>query len=139
MNSELEYIVDPNYCIICYSHSKNRFYLTLRGIWDSISTVSTYVKDWEKALLLASPSFTLLTDATKVQAAPPSRMKIHSQAQQLLVDAGLLQVAEVLPQNAFLDYQAEVLAEGSKMARSKFSTIEQAEEWLNKLQRLRTN
>ena len=82
-------------------------------------------------MLLPVPNFTLLTDAREAKIYPPSVMAIHNEAQQVVVDAGLLQVAEVLPESKFLEFQSDVLVENSHMPCSKFNNFELAEKWLD--------
>ncbi len=130
---KVETIADNEYYTISYSHPKNRFYLTIRNNWQNLDSISNYVSDWRKAMLVATSNFTLLTDATNAKIYPPSVMSIHHEAQQLVVDAGLMQVAEVLPESSFLKFQSELLMESSQMPCSKFESIELAEEWLDSL------
>ena len=136
---DIEVVANTNYYIISYSYSKNRFYLTIKGFWQSADVVSNYINDWKRAILLAIPNFTLLTDATKAKTYPPSVMAIHNEAQQIVVDAGLLQVAEVLPKSAFLKFQSELLSENSCMPCTKFNDIDLAEQCLNDLQEVVTS
>ncbi|WP_338764418.1 hypothetical protein WAF17_21755 [Bernardetia sp. ABR2-2B] len=133
--NDIEQVANTDYYTISYSYSKNRFYLTIRGFWKNPDVISNYVNDWRKAMLLAIPNFTLLTDATNAETYPPSVMTVHNEAQQVVIDAGLMQVAEVLPKSAFLKFQAELLSENSQMPCSKFNNIELAEEWLDSLRK----
>ncbi|WP_291720533.1 hypothetical protein [Bernardetia sp.] len=129
--ADVEVVANTDYYAISYSYKKNRFYLAIRGFWQNQDVISNYVNDWRKAMLLAVPNFTLLTDATEAKIYPPSVMAVHNEAQQVVVDAGLLQVAEVLPQNSFLKFQFELLVENSQMPCSKFNNQELAEKWLD--------
>ncbi len=134
-SNDIEVIATTDYYIISYSYSKNRFYLTIRNYWKSIDLVPNYITDWKKAILLAVPNFTLLADARDAQTHPPSVMSLHNEAQQIIVDAGLMQVAEVLPESDFLKFQSELLSESSRMPCSKFDDIELAEKWLEDLRK----
>ena len=129
--ADVEIIANTEYYTISYSYSKNRFHLTIRGLWKNPDIISNYVNDWRRAMLLAIPNFTLLTDATEAKIYPPSVMAVHNEAQQIVVDAGLLQVAEVLPKSAFLKFQSDLLVESSHMPCSKFNDREIAEKWLD--------
>ncbi|WP_338813713.1 hypothetical protein V9L05_20395 [Bernardetia sp. Wsw4-3y2] len=133
--NDIEVIANTEYYTISYSYSKNRFYLTITGFWKNPDVISSYVDDWRKAMLLAVPNFTLLTDATNAKTYPPSVMAVHNEAQQIVIDAGLMQVAEVLPESAFLKFQSELLTENSQMPCSKFNNLELAERWLDNLQK----
>lgn len=48
---------------------KNRAYLKIIGFWRNPEQVSSYLDDWEKAIAILRPGFTLLADVRE--------MKIH--------------------------------------------------------------
>ncbi|WP_051203185.1 hypothetical protein [Hugenholtzia roseola] len=117
-----------------YHADKNRFYLTLKGFWKSVDVAPNYLSDWQKALSLSTEGFTILTDLRTSKVYTPEVAALHEKAQKMVVDAGLSQTAEVLPNSVFMDFQTRYLSEKSHMPTDKFTEIEAAEAYLDSLQ-----
>lgn len=108
---------------------KNRAYLKVIGFWRNLDEVSDYIEDWKKALKHLKKDFTLLTDASEMKTHPQEVKVIHEQAQKLVVENGLKQVAEVV-ENVFTTAQLNKLANDSTMPKKNFISKEEAEEYL---------
>ncbi|MCC5945967.1 MAG: hypothetical protein JJT94_13630 [Bernardetiaceae bacterium] len=125
-------IVSNDFYEIAYHSSKNRFYLRIKGFWKSeAQDVPNYLADWQRAVAMARPHFTLLTDLREAKTAPQEINELHQAAQQILVKAKVLIVAELIDENAFVEYQAEHWSRHSGMPRTKFKNPEEAEAFLD--------
>lgn len=113
---------------------KNRFYLTILGHWKTPDEVPRYLGDWQRALTLCKPGFTILADIRKMYNHPPEVVQqVHLKAQKILIEAGLLRTVDVVPKNMLAEAQVDAIAKISKMPKDKFFTVEQAEIWLDKI------
>lgn len=126
-------IASNTYYDLSYDASKNRIYLNLKGFWPNEQSVSHYLKDWQRVLALTQPKFTVVTNMIDAKTYTKEIMTVHEQAQRLITNADVLQVAEVLNESAFLDAQAKALIQKSQMPRSKFKSLAEAETWLDSL------
>ncbi|SFC39203.1 hypothetical protein SAMN05421780_10578 [Flexibacter flexilis DSM 6793] len=128
-------IASNTYYSLSYDESKNRVYLSIKGFWPNEQVVSHYLKDWEHVLTLTQPKFTLVTNLSYAKIYTQDIMSIHEAAQRLIVNTGVLQVAEVLNESAFLEAQSKALIMKSQMPRNKFNSMADAEAWLDSLNR----
>lgn len=125
-------IAENPYYSLSYEISTNRFYLGLSNHWSNTGVVPNYMKDWEAALTLSKPGFTVITDARLSQPFPADVLELHEQAQRLLVKSKLKMVAEVLPESLFIEFQSNLIANNSSMPYlNKFRNVEEAENWLD--------
>jgi hypothetical protein len=115
---------------LAIDQAKNRAYITIIGFWRSPQAVATYVPDLEKALTQLRARFTLLTDLRSMKTHPKEVQQLHLQAQQLLLSKGLLQTAEVY-ESSFIQFQTGNLSKQSKMPLKQFTSIQQAEQYLD--------
>lgn len=115
--------------------NKNRIYLTIHGFWPGVDTAANYVADWEKALKLVKPGFTVLTDVRTMVTHPAEVIQgLHIPAQKLIVEHGLLRTVEVVPANIIAEMQIDRISKVSEMPKDKYSSIEEAEAYLDQLQ-----
>lgn len=114
---------------------KNRIYLVLRNFWKNLDVAKDYLTDWQKALKLTSRNFTIITDCRDMKTLPTDVMKIHEQAQKLIVAAGLLKVVDILGDSAFTKFQTDMIVSESRMDRIVFKEIAQAEYYLDELEK----
>lgn len=123
-NSCYELVVDK---------SKNRIYFNILGFWKNKSAVPTLIEDWKKTLALMKSGFTILTDMRTMITHPQDLNELHVTVQKLIMDAGVKQVANVLPADKIANLQAIAIAATSTCPSQNFSSCEEAETWLNNL------
>ncbi|GHA64506.1 hypothetical protein [Pontibacter akesuensis] len=125
-------LVAHNQCYeLLYDHNSNRIYLTIKGFWKNKSVASTYLSDLKKAIQLTKPGFTLLLDLHTMITHPPLVLSLHVEAQKLLVAAGLKLAASVDPADHIASLQIEDMANQSQMPIKRFSSLVEAEIWIN--------
>lgn len=110
--------------------SKNRAYLTINGYWRNVEQVSGYISDWRRAVNYLSDGFTLLTDASTMKTHPQDVKELHKAAQELIINAGVRQVAEVLS-DVIATAQLNAVSNDSKMPKKGFSSREEANAFLD--------
>ncbi len=120
-----------HYCI-GVDQDKNRVFITIIGFWRSPEEVDGYVRDLDQALLQLQPGFTLLTDLTQMKPHPQTLNPVHLQAQQLLIRGGLAQTAEVIS-SSIVQFQTELLSKQSAMPLRQFTSLAEAEAYLDAL------
>ncbi len=111
---------------------KNRAYITIVGFWRSPQDVEDYVRHLDQVLLQLQPGFTLLTDLTEMKTHPQVINPIHLAAQQLLLDRGLTQTAEVVS-SSIVQFQTESLSKQSAMPLRQYVSPQEAEAYLDTL------
>ncbi|MBD0256749.1 MAG: hypothetical protein ICV83_13605 [Cytophagales bacterium] len=109
---------------------KNRAYITIIGFWRDPAEVGPYVQDLDGALVRLKPGFTLLTDLTQMKTHPASVQPLHLAAQQLLLERGLSQTAEVCA-SSMVEYQANAISKKSNMPLRQFTDQAAAEAFLD--------
>lgn len=117
---------------ITISKSKNRAYLRILGFWRNPEQVENYLEEWRKALKELKPGFTLLTDAREMKIHPAAVRKVHEDAQALVIDAGLLRVAEVQA-DKIAEMQLDGVSADTKMPKKNFNDPLEAERWLDEV------
>ena len=110
---------------------KNRVYLSINGFWGSVNQVSDYLSDWEKAVDLLEPGFTLLTDAREMKIHPAEVRELHKKAQKFIVDKGVAKVAE-LQKEKISQIQLDGVSKETAMPKMNFNDSKEAEIWLDK-------
>ena len=126
----MEEIEKNEYYHINVDKSKNRIYLKVIGFWESPNVVPNYITDLEKASKALSRGFTIIADLRDMKTPPQELRSVHEKAQEVLVQAGLDRTAEILS-SALLASATEMYAEKSWMKKREFSSIKEAEEWLD--------
>ncbi|WP_224997272.1 hypothetical protein [Cesiribacter sp. SM1] len=114
------------------SKEKNRAYLRIIGFWRNPEQVADYLKHWESAISALKPGFTLLTDAREMKIHPASVRKIHEDAQQIIIKAGVLKVAEI-QKDMIAEMQLDGVSGETNMPKRNFTDQQEAEQWLNNL------
>lgn len=129
---QAEIQVAQNHCYdLLYNPSKNRIYITIKGFWRNVEQVPGFLSDIEKALALVQPGFTLLADLRQMITHAPAVMNLHVQCQKLVKDAGLQAAANVEPSDRIATLQVNEISNQSKMPLFRFTSLQQAEEYLN--------
>ncbi len=116
---------------IYVSTEENRLYITLFGFWMSPAVAPDYVEDILKAIQLLNISFTVLVDMRNMQTPGHLLKDLHIKAQKVVVDAGGVRSAEVIPERISLELELEDYATDSLLIRKAFKDIKSAEIWLN--------
>lgn len=80
-----------------------------------------------------SRGFTLLTDAQKMKVHPKEVKEIHAEAQNLIINKGVSQVAEVLEGDIFAEAQLNMVSKNTNIPKKEFKSKEEAEDFLNSL------
>lgn len=113
--------------------ARNRVYFTIHGYWKNKSVVQDLLNDWKTAVSLTQPNFTVLTDMRTMITHPQELNELHLAAQQIIIDSGVSQVANVMPTDKIAHLQLNSFTAKSTMPFHNFTTIAEAEAWLNQL------
>ena len=124
-------IAENPYYRISIDISMNRLYLHLFDFWDSCALVPSYLADLEKATASLTCRFTILTDTRDFRTPHHSVFEIHTQAQKLLLEKGLIATAELVGSDAITQLALNDFSQTSGMPKAYFDNQEQAEVWLN--------
>lgn len=129
---ESRVVVAHNTCYeVIYENSKNRIYLTVKGFWKSREAVTHFLNDLQKALRLVKPDFSLLTDMRTMLTHPQRLSSLHIEAHNLIKIAGLAKAAILVPTDRIATLQVEEINSKSAMASESFSSLAEAEAWLD--------
>ncbi|MEM9329004.1 MAG: hypothetical protein AAGA85_25295 [Bacteroidota bacterium] len=106
----------------------NRLYIRISGFW---RTKEGYLEDLEEACKAMQPGFKIHVDLRTMKAPRQEIGQVHIDAQHLLMSYGLVQTAEILGENALAKLALKKYSDKSGMKKMVFSTMEEAEEWLD--------
>ena len=118
--------------VIAVDPSKNRLYLTLIGYWKSRADVPKYIEDLKKATRELSKGYTILTDVTKMKAPPQDVVTLHTEAQKVVLAAGLSKTSELVGSDVFAKMAVDRFSRESGMYKGTFDNWREAEDWLDK-------
>lgn len=124
-------IANNEYYSIQVDKDKNRMYLTLIGYWKSRSVVPNYVADLQKATQELSRGYTILTDVTQMKTPPQEIAALHTEAQKVVMAAGLKKTAELVGQDVIAKMAIDQFSKQSGMQKGTFANKEEAEAWLD--------
>lgn len=110
---------------------KNRIYFTINGFWKSRDGLSEFLSDWKKAISLIHPGFTILTDMRTMITHPQDLSSLHQEAQSMVLEAGVKNVAHVMPHDKIAYLQVQSIYEKNSFPNKNFLTIEEADQWLD--------
>ncbi|RDV14374.1 hypothetical protein DXT99_14715 [Pontibacter diazotrophicus] len=131
-SNEYKIVVAQNQCYeLLYDSVKNRIYFIVKGFWKNKEAVPHYLKDIEKALKLAKPGFSLLSDLRTMITHPQRLCSMHIEAQTLLRKAGLNRVASVEPLDRIATLQLKEIMAKSELPLKRFTSCQEAETWLS--------
>lgn len=131
-SNEYKLVVAQNqYYELLYDSMKNRIYFIIKGFWKNKEAVPHYIKDMQKALKLAQPGFSLLSDLRTMITHPQRLCTLHIEAQTLLREAGLVKVASVEPVDRIATLQLKEIMTKSQLPLRCFRTCQEAEAWLS--------
>ncbi|NDK54841.1 hypothetical protein [Pontibacter fetidus] len=128
-----EQIAQNSYYDLKIDKAKNRIYFTIHGFWKNKEAVSSFISDWEKCVSLSTSGFTILTDMTSMITHPQELNELHMAAQKMVIDAGVKQVANVLPSDKIANLQANSFTNNSSLPFRNFANCQEAEAWLNQV------
>ncbi|HEY9007844.1 MAG TPA: hypothetical protein VIM75_17010 [Ohtaekwangia sp.] len=123
-------ISETKYYTLFASTEKNRAYLKIIGFWRSPEQVPNYLADWKATLSKLKSGFTLLTDASEMKTHPKDVVKLHEQAQAMVLKHGVKKVAEVL-RDDIAEMQLNAVAKATLFPKQNFRSVEDAEKWLD--------
>jgi hypothetical protein len=125
--------IDRKNYLISIDKTKNRVYLQLhRRRWRNKDT-DFLLLDWIEIIAEMQVNFTILSDVRNMQIQSPKLDKAHEEVQKFVAENGLLKLARVLPDNDIVNLQFGRILERSAMPNDAFSTLEDAEEYLDKI------
>ncbi len=113
-----------------YDGTKNRVYLTIKGFWKSEQSVPNFLNDMRQVLSLVKQGFTVLTDMTTMITHPQELNTVHEQAHAMVMKAGVLQVAHVLPKDRIAKLQTTSIQNLTGLPVGDFASLEEADKWL---------
>lgn len=116
---------------IFFDGLKNRIYFTIHGFWKNRDGVSEFLNDWKKALSMAESEFTILTDMRTMITHPQELTSLHHDAHNLVLDAGVKNVAHVMPQDKIAYLQVQSIHEKTYLPTKSFHSFEEADQWLD--------
>ncbi|WP_299706251.1 hypothetical protein [uncultured Pontibacter sp.] len=116
---------------ISYSKTKNRLYFNVLGFWKNKESVPDLLHDWEKALSLVSPGFTVLVDMRTMITHPQELNGLHEEFMQMAQDAHVSRVVNVMPDDKIASLQVGEIVLRSNMQIQTFDTFEAADKWLD--------
>lgn len=125
-------IAQNEYYMIAVDTPKNRIYLTLISYWRSRADVPTYIQDLKKATQYVSKGFTILADLSLMKAPHPDVVQLHTEAQRIVVSAGLTKTAELIGRDANTNIAIDRFSRDSGMHKGTFDLWKEADEWLDR-------
>jgi len=123
-------IVKNEYYELFVDTEKNRMYYNLFGFWRSVDLVPDNYKDMKTAMSKLKPGFDVLADLSTAKPPPEPVAELHISTQKLAMDMGLSRTAEVYDTEV-VKYMAERYSRESKMDTQVFSSMSEAEVWLD--------
>ena len=127
-------LINKNPCYeLSYDDSKNRIYWTIIGFWKGVSAVPNYLSDWEKALNLTAPGFTILADLREMKPWTNEIKELNAKQQEIIVSRGVKKVATVMAEMITkLNIASSTEQAGMASLTQDFTDMKLAEDWLNK-------
>lgn len=116
---------------ISYDGTKNRIYFSILGFWKSKASIPDFLNDWEKALQLVTPGFTVLIDMRTMITHPQQLNGLHEQSMKMIRDAGVSQIANVMPTDRIASLQINEITDRVELPVHVFETCKAADEWLD--------
>ncbi|GGG10329.1 hypothetical protein [Pontibacter amylolyticus] len=117
---------------IGYDGIRNRLYFSILGFWKNTDIVPDFLKDWDRALQLVSPGFTLLIDMRTMITHPQQLTDLHEESQRKMRAAGLSRIANVMPLDKIASLQVADSIKKIELPSQHFETCEAAQQWLDK-------
>lgn len=121
-----------NFYDLNYDARKNRFYLTVKGFWNSIDVAKDYLNDWMTQTKNAKSGFTVVADLRTMKAPPAAVFEYHKNAQEHLLNNGLRKTAEIVS-SAITKLSVNRLSRTSGMdvLKRQFHSLHEVEAWLD--------
>ena len=109
---------------------KNRLYYNIFGFWRSVDLVPNNYEDLRIATTKLKPGFDILADLRTMKPPPETVAELHISTQKLVVEKGLSKTAEVYDEET-VKFMGERYSRESKMDTQVFSSMSEAEAWLD--------
>ncbi len=129
---KIDFIKTKHY-YIQIDNSKNRVYFSVLARWNGIEDFSNFFDQWKEIVEKLEPQFTITSDLRLMPILSKDIEKLFSQIQCYLIENGLFHVAEVVAMNDISNLQITRISNHSELPQNKFTNIEEAEEYLDKL------
>jgi len=126
-------LIENQYYKIYTDPTKNRIYFSVVGSIKDINAIPCFVEDWKKAISEVEINFTVLSDVRAMGMQSKTVAKLQECIQSYLIQKGISEVAEVMAINDIADLQSSHIVERSGMPTTKFASVEEAENYLNKI------
>lgn len=123
-------IAKNQYYELLVDTEKNRMYYNLFGFWRSVDVVPDNYKDMKTAMSKLKPGFDVIGDLRFAKPPPEPVAELHISTQKLAMDMGLSRTAEIYSEEA-VKFMAERYSRESRMDTQVFSTVSEAEAWLD--------
>ena len=125
-------ISDNEFYQVKVDTTKNRMYLTLKGVWRAPKETPNYVADVIKGARMLSGKFTLLSNFSMLLPFQPTVWEeVHYPALQALFQNGVGRAAQILPRNEDTTALLEEKAKVSGIELMAFGDEEIAERFLD--------
>ncbi len=124
-------IAETSHYRLAFNPEKNRIYFWVMGYWKKADDVPFYIRDWEKAIRLSKPGFTLLGDMSEMITHPQDIRALHELVMGKLQKAGVSKVGEIASKDKIAMLQTAAMAQAMQLRLKSFQTQEEAESWLN--------
>ncbi|QHL87030.1 hypothetical protein GU926_06105 [Nibribacter ruber] len=111
---------------------KNRVYFNAKETLSNPDQVPDFIRDWEDALELVQPGFTLLADLSQVSYISQSLEALTMHVHRVMVEAGIHQAAEVY-QKEDVEVHLSKIAQRTDFPLNFFDNVQDAERWLDEL------
>ncbi len=123
-----------NHYSLSINTEKNRAYPIMKGNCKDLSAVLEYKKAWENAIEngYLIENFTVLADARLMGHMSLEVEQVHQKIQVYLLEKGMKAVAQLASQNDIANMQVARATQRSNTPITAFSTLEEAEEYLDK-------
>lgn len=131
----METIVKNKYYEIHYDESKNRIYYKVNGFWENTEAVPNYKTDILSVANYVKPNYTMLVDTRKLEVHPQDVEKLRIWAQEEAIKMGMYRAAQIVSEDFISGLQFDNMADKAKFMKGKFSSFEEAEEWLDQIVR----
>ena len=119
--------------VLTVDSTKNRVYCTMRGFWKQVDDADAYLNAWRTAIRQMSNHFTVIVDLSDLNIMSPEWVTLAFEVEKLVISAGLLATAEVIPANPTVKMQANRISYDTNMTKRVFINRDDAEAWLDSL------
>lgn len=129
----METIAKNKFYEIHYDELKNRIYYKVVGFWENTEVVPSYKEDIQSVRNYVRPNYTMLVDTRKLEVHPTDVENLRVWAQNEAVKMGMYRAAQIVTEDFISGLQFDNMIEKAKFLAGKFTTFEEAEQWLDEI------